>query len=153
MSARALLAAALVAVSGCGGDGANELRILAPVHVPLQLTTFERETGCRPDVRIYDEGEDVRAISRRRNVDVVAADRATLVRLGAAVQRRTPYTVVKLARVELRDGPTVTVPEELASAFDGRATPAASRAFAWAILNAGPNDDCARLWFRHVSAQ
>ena len=43
-----------------------------PAGIAGDVTHFERETNCRVDLRVYDEEEDVEAIARRRDVDVVA---------------------------------------------------------------------------------
>lgn len=151
MSARILLAAAVLLLTACGGDDTRrEVRLLAPVYVPLQAAAFERETGCEVDARIYDEDEDVEAIARRRNADVVAADRATLDGFGRELSHRTRFSSVSLVRVDLDDGPPVTVPQELGAAFDGAQEPAGTRQTAWAVRGAGPNDDCARRWIAYV---
>ena len=75
MSMRALLVAALVAaVAGCGGDAQREVRLLAPVGIvaDAQAARFERQTGCRVDLRVYDPDEDIKAIAGRRDTDVIA---------------------------------------------------------------------------------
>ena len=73
MGKRALVAAALLAVAGCGGgEPQREVRLLAPVGLVGDVAPFERESGCRVDLRVYDEGEDLDAIARRRDVDVIA---------------------------------------------------------------------------------
>jgi hypothetical protein len=147
MSMRTLLAAALLFVlAGCGGDSAAlEVRLLAPVGIAKDVAGFERKTGCRVDHRVYDDGEDVDAIARRRDADVVA--RPTLAG-GVA------HVVETLVRVTLEGGVVVTIPRELASAFDaGNVRSAGRRQLSWTIREEGDNDDCARRWFAHATSQ
>jgi hypothetical protein len=147
MSMRTLLAAALLFVlAGCGGDSAApEVRLLAPVGIAKDVAGFERKTGCRVDLRVYDDGEDVDAIARRRDADVVA--RPTLAG-GVA------HVVETLVRVTLEGGVVVTIPRELASAFDAvNVRSAGRRQLSWTIREEGDNDDCARRWFAHATSQ
>jgi hypothetical protein len=147
MSMRTLLAAALLFVlAGCGGDSAAlEVRLLAPVGIAKDVAGFERMTGCRVDLRVYDDGEDVDAIARRRDADVVA--RPTLAG-GVA------HVVETLVRVTLEGGVVLTIPRELASAFDaGNVRSAGRRQLSWTIREEGDNDDCARRWFAHATSQ
>ncbi len=144
---RTLLAAALLFVlAGCGGDSAAlEVRLLAPVGIAKDVAGFERKTGCRVDLRVYDDGEDVDAIARRRDADVVA--RPTLAG-GVA------HVVETLVRVTLEGGVVVTIPRELASAFDAvNVRSAGRRQLSWTIREEGDNDDCARRWFAHATSQ
>jgi hypothetical protein len=147
MSTRALLAAALLTtLAGCGGDSeTREVRLLAPVGVAKDMGRFEQGTGCRVDLRVYDDGEDIDAIARRRDADVVA--RPTLAGGRADV-------VQTLARVTLEGDVVVTIPRELASAFDGaRVRSAGRRRLSWTIREEGDNDDCASRWVAHATSQ
>ncbi len=111
MGKRALVAAALLALAGCGGSGdRREVKLLAPAGLVGDVAPFERETGCRVDLRVYDEGEDLDAIARRRDVDVIAEPVPPGERADDSVE---------LVRVTLRSGIEITVPKKLASAFHG----------------------------------
>jgi hypothetical protein len=147
MSIRTLLAVAVLTVlAGCGGDSATrEVRLLAPVGIAKDVTDFERKTGCRIDLRVYDDGEDIDAIAQRRDADVVA--RPTLAG-GVA------HVVETLARVTLEGGVVVTIPRDLVSAFDPvDVRSAGRRQISWSIREEGDNDDCARRWIAHATSQ
>jgi hypothetical protein len=147
MAVRLLLAAApLLAVAGCGGnqEPRREVRLLAPAGVVEDVTRFERDTGCRVDLRVYDEEEDVDAIARRRDADVVA---------GPAKAGATPHLSEELVRVTLEGGLEVTVPKRLASAFRGVTRPAGRRSLVWEIREEGENDACARRWLAYATSQ
>lgn len=147
MAARAHLAAALLlALAGCGGDvdARREVRLLAPAGIVEDTTRFERETGCRVDLRIYDDGEDVDAIARRRDADAVA---------GPVPPGRTPDVSVELVRITLEGGLELTIPKALASAFDRPIRPAGRRSIVWTIREAGDNEACARRWLDYATSQ
>ena len=147
MSVRLSLAAALVAsLTGCGGDSpAREVRLLAPVGIADNIEGFEQGTGCRVDLRVYDDGEDVAAIARRRDADVIA---------GPTRGGQVPDVVDELARVTLKGGVVVTIPRRLASAFDWvDIRSAGRREISWRIREEGDNDDCARRWLAYVRSQ
>jgi fermentation-respiration switch protein FrsA (DUF1100 family) len=147
MSIRLSLAAALaVFLSGCGGaSSAREVRLLAPVGIAKSIEGFERDTGCRVELRVYDDGEDVAAIARRRDADVIA---------GPTREGQVPDVVDELARVTLRGGVVVTIPRRLASAFDWiDIRSAGRREISWRIREEGDNDDCARRWIAYVRSQ
>ena len=145
MGKRALATAALLALAGCGGSGdRREVRLLAPAGLVGDVTPFERETGCRVDLRVYDEGEDLNAIARRRDVDAIAepvppGDRAD--------------DSVDLVRVTLPSGIEITVPKTLASAFHGTVRPAGRRTTAWVIREEGDNPGCAGRWLDYATSQ
>ena len=107
MSIRVVLAASLLSVLvGCGGDSAaREVRLLAPVGIAKDVTGFEHETGCRVDLRVYDEGEDIAAIARRRDADAIA---------GPTAPGAVPDVVEELVRVRLEGGVVLTIPRDLA---------------------------------------
>jgi hypothetical protein len=141
-----LAAGLLLAFTGCGGDGESraEVRLLAPVAVAPDVARFERETGCRVDLRVYDEGEDVAAIARRRNADVVARP---------VPPGRTPHLSEPLVRITIAKDLGITIPRRLAAAFDRPARPAGQRALAWSIRPEGENDACARRWLAYATSQ
>ena len=144
---RALLAAALLTVlAGCGGGSeTREVRLLAPIGVAEDVAGFEEETGCRVDLRVYDDGDDIDAIARRRDADVIA--RPTLA--GGVT-----HVVETLTRVTLEGGVVVTIPRELASAFDAvDVRSAGRRQLSWTIREEGDNHDCARRWLAHATSQ
>ena len=146
MATRVLLVAAfLAAVAGCGGDSdaMGELRLLAPADLAEDVGPFERQTGCRVDLRVYDEGEDLAAIARRRDADVIAEP----VSAG-----ETPHDSVELVRVELAAGLEATIPKELASAYRGTVRPAGIRRTRWTIREEGENEDCARRWLSYATS-
>jgi spermidine/putrescine-binding protein len=147
MAIRSVLAAALlVTLAGCGGDSAaqREVRLLAPPGLVEDVAPFERRTGCRVDLRVYDEGEDLAAIARRRDADVVARP----VPPGSAA-----HDSVELVRVELDSGLEITIPKALASAFDGTVSPAGRRRTKWVIRDDGENGDCAERWLDYATSQ
>src|SRR5512132_2366162 len=144
MGKRALVAAALLALAGCGGSGdRREVRLLAPAGLVGDVTPFERETGCRVDLRVY-EGEDLDAIARRRDVDVIA---------GPVPPGERTDDSVELVRVTLPSGIEITVPKKLASAFHGTVRPAGRRTTAWVIREDGDNPDCAERWLDYATSQ
>jgi hypothetical protein len=145
MGKRALVAAALLALAGCGGSGdRREVRLLAPAGLVGDVTPFERETGCRVDLRVYDEGEDLDAIAGRRDVDVIA---------GPVQPGERADDSVELVRVTLPSGIEITVPKKLASAFHGTVRPAGRRTTAWVIREDGDNSDCAERWLDYATSQ
>jgi hypothetical protein len=148
MSARAVLTAALlIALAGCGGEERREVRLLAPVGIVSDedSATFERETNCHVDVRVYDSDEELDAISRRRDTDAIAAP----TRNG-----ETPHVSEALAQLTLKDGVVVTVPARLAPALEPLLIrPAGRRDLTWSIREEGDNDDCARRWIAYATSQ
>ena len=148
MAVRLLLTATLLlVVAGCGGEQVSrpEVRLLAPAGIIEDVSPFERQSGCRVDLRVYDDGEDVAAIARRRDVDVVA---------GPAPSGREPDVSVPLVRITLERGLTITIPRRLASAFAGGAIrPAGRRSIVWTIREQGENDTCARSWVDYATSQ
>lgn len=145
MSARALLAVALLAgAAGCGGgDPEPEVRLLAPAWIDDDVARFERESGCRVDLRTYDERDRLEPIAERRDVDVVAAPSTR----GAGDQTE------EFVRVTLSGGVQVTIPERLASAFRGRKEPAGRRSIVWVLRPEGDNPDCGRRWIDYATSQ
>ena len=148
MSMRTVLVAALLTtVAGCGGDDQREVRLLAPAGIvsDTDASRFERETGCRVDLRVYDADEDVEAIAGRRDTDVVA---------GPTPDGEPPDIAEQLVRATLRDGVVVTVPRRLAVALDPLLIrPAGRRELSWTIREEGDNDDCARRWIAYATSQ
>ena len=138
----------LLALAGCGGDGGgdsrSEVRLLAPAGVAPDTARFERESGCRVDLRVYDEEEDVAAIARRRDADVVA---------GPVPPGGTAHFSEPLVRITIAKNLELTLPKQLASAFDRRARPAGRRSLAWSIRREGENDACARRWLAYATSQ
>jgi hypothetical protein len=139
-----LMAAAAFALTACGGDGAREVRLLAPAGIADDVEAFERRTGCQVDLRIYDEGEDIEAIAERRNADVVAAP---------VPPGETAHDSVELVRIQLERGLEVTIPKELASAFRRPARPAGLLRTRWTIREEGANEDCAERWLDYATSQ
>lgn len=147
MSARALLAAAIAVLTGCGGEEQREVRLLAPAGIVSDADSadFEDETGCRVDLRVYDPGEDLEAIAERRDTDVVAAP---------TPDGETPDISEALVRATLGGGVVVTVPRRLASALEPRLLrPAGRRDLSWTIREDGDHDDCARRWIAYATSQ
>lgn len=149
MSARTLLAAALaLGVTGCGGgEPEREVRVLAPVGIVEDEDSrrFERETGCRVDLRVYDQDEDVEAIADRRDADAIA---------GPTPNGAVPHFAEEMVRATLRGGVVVTVPRELVSALkpvDVR--PAGRREISWFQREEGDNPDCATRWIAQATSQ
>jgi hypothetical protein len=147
MAVRPLLAAVLLLVlSACGGDEPprREVRLLEPADLVEDVSSFERATGCHVDLRVYDEGEDLDAIARRRDVDVVA---------GPAPPGTEPHDSVELVRVTLESGLEITVPKRFARAFGKPTSPAGLRLTHWTIREDGDNPDCARRWVAYATSQ
>ncbi len=147
MSARPLLAAALVALTGCGEEDQREVRLLAPVGIVSNADSarFERETGCRVDLRVYDPDEDLDAIADRRDTDAVA---------GPTPKGATPHISYELVRATLRGDIVVTVPRQLAAALDPLTfSPAGRRDLTWTIREEGGGDECARRWIAYATSQ
>jgi hypothetical protein len=140
----AVLLFAITACGGGGGEAEREVRLLAPAGIVEDATGFERGTGCRVDLRIYDDGEDVDAIARRRDADAVA---------GPVPPGRTPDVSVELVRITLEGGLELTIPKALASAFDRPVRPAGRRSIVWTIREAGDNEACARRWLDYATSQ
>lgn len=144
---RALLAAVLLTVlAGCGGGPeTREVRLLAPVGIAKDVPRFEQETGCRVDLRVYDEGEDIDAIARRRDADAIA---------GRTRAGDVPDIVQELARLTLEGGIVLIIPRGFASKFDwADIRSAGRRQLSWTIREEGDNDDCARRWIAHATSQ
>ena len=142
-----LTAILLLVLAGCGGEQPSrpEVRVLAPAGIVEDVSAFERQSGCRVDLRVYDDAEDVDAIARRRDVDVVA---------GPAPPGREPDVSVPLVRITLERGLTITIPKRLASAFAGAPIrPAGRRSIVWTIREEGDNDACARRWLDYATSQ
>lgn len=143
MSCRALFAVALLAgLAGCGGGSRPEVRLLAPAWIDDDVARFERESGCRVDLRTYDDGDRLEPIAERRDVDVIAAPTR-----GPGDQSEA------FVRVRVSDGVEVTVPERLASGFRGATTPAGRRSIVWKLRPEGDNDECARRWLAYATSQ
>jgi hypothetical protein len=147
MARRLVLAAAVLHVlTACGGgeEPRREIRLLAPAGIVDDVAHFERATGCRVDLRVYDEDEDVDAIARRRDTDVVAAP---------APRNTTPHISQELVQITLARGLEVTIPRRLAHAFDGPVRPAGRRSIVWRIRSDGENDACARRWLAYATSR
>jgi hypothetical protein len=149
MAARLLFAACvlLLVPAACGGDepAARELRLVAPADLVEDVPSFERTTGCRVELRVYDESEeDLAAIVRRREADVVAYP---------TPRGQVPDDSVELVRITLDRGLEITVPKRLARAFHGTARPAGRRQTTWTIRKEGDNPDCARRWVAYATSQ
>lgn len=147
MSARALLAAALVVLTGCGGEDQREVRLLAPAGIVSDADSarFERETDCRVDLRVYDPEEELEEIAERRDTD--AGARPTR-------EGESAHSSEAMARLTLKGGVVVTVPRRLAAALDPVETrPAGRRRLTWTIREEGDNDDCARRWIAYATSQ
>jgi hypothetical protein len=146
MSIRLPLAAVLLALAGCGGSNfpAHEVRLLAPAWALDDLAAFERRTGCRVNLRVYDEDEDLGAIAERRDVDVLAAP----VPPGGDSDRTEEFV-----HATLEGGVRVTIPASLASAFGGSTRPAGRRSIRWLSREEGENPECAARWVDHATSQ
>jgi hypothetical protein len=144
MAVRLLLTAVLLLLlPACGKDRAApaQLRLLAPADLVGDVSGFERATECRVDVRVYDAREDVAAIARRRDVDVIAA------RVSDGTQADES---VRLVRITLEDGLEITIPRRFATAFQRPFRPAGRRLTRWTIRREGENPDCARRWVAYT---
>jgi hypothetical protein len=143
MSIRALLAATLLALLvGCGGEQQSEVSVLAPAWIDEDVQQFEHESGCRVDLRTYDEQEELAPIAERRDADVIAELDLD------PIDQAEPFV-----RVTLSGGVVVTIPERLASAFTGPKAPARPRSISWVIRPEGDNPDCARRWLAYATSQ
>jgi hypothetical protein len=144
MAARLLAAAALLALAGCGSSAAQpHVALLAPAWIDDDVPRFEQQTGCRVDLRVYDEGEDLQAIAERRQTDVVAAP----VPPGQNADQTAAFV-----RVTLDGGVEVTIPQQLASAFHGPRRAAGTRGIVWRPTRRGNGDRrCIGRWLRYVT--
>jgi hypothetical protein len=146
MAARLLCAAALVsALAACGGGNeTKEVKLLAPAGLVGDVTPFERQTGCRVDVRVYDDDEHLDTIARRRDVDVVARP---------VEPGERPDDAVELVRITLEPGLEITIPKKLAAAYDRPTRPAGRRLTRWTTREDGENPACARRWLAYATSQ
>jgi hypothetical protein len=149
MSVRTLVAAALaLGLTACGGeDSERELRLLAPAGIveDEDVRHFERETGCRVEVRVYDMEEDVDAIAERRDTDVIARP---------TPNGTVPHVSEAMVRATLEGGIVVTVPRELASALNPiEVRPAGRRELSWLRREEGDNPSCAARWIAQAISQ
>jgi hypothetical protein len=145
MAVRRLVAAAvLMTLTGCGGSTDRpSVSLVAPVWIDEDIAAFERETGCRVELRVYDEGEDVSAIAKRRDADIVATPAP---RGGDADQSE------EFVRITLEGGVEVTIPKRYASAFDGPSRAAGRKGIVWRTTRRGNGDDrCISRWLRSVT--
>lgn len=145
MAVRLVLAAAAAAVlAGCGGSGPQpEVRLLAPPWIDDDVSRFERESGCRVDLRVYDEDEELAPIASRRDVDVVAEP----------VAPGTGDQTEQFVRMTLSGGVEVTIPTRLSGAYRGTVAPAGRRSIRWTLRPEGDNDACARRWVAYATSQ
>ena len=120
--------------------------LLAPAGIvsDADAARFERETDCRVDLRVYDPDEDLEPIAERRDTDAIAAP---------TENGETPDVTDAMARLTLKDGVVVTVPDRLAAALDPVETQPAGRGETWTIREEGDNDDCARRWIAYATSQ
>ena len=146
MAIRLLAAAALLVVAGCGSTTSSpHVGLLAPAWIDDDIPRFEQETGCRVDLRVYDDREDLAAIAKRRETDVIAAP---------VPRGHDADQVEEFVHVSVGGGVEVTIPKRLASAFDGPQRPAGRRAIIWLPTRRGNGDaHCIRRWLRYVAPQ
>jgi hypothetical protein len=144
MAIRLGAAVALLAVAGCGSTTSEpRVALLAPVWTDADIPRFERQTGCRVDLRVYDAGEDLRAIAKRRETDVVA----TPVPPGQAGDQVEAFVHVTVDGVV-----ELTIPKRLAAAFDGPRRPAGTRGIVWLPTRRGSGDRrCISRWLLYVT--
>lgn len=145
MAARLLAAAALLTVAGCGSSTAQpHVGVLAPAWIDDDIPRFEHQTSCRVDLRTYDEGEDLAAIAKRRETDVIAAP----VRRGQDGDQ-----VEQFVHVTVDGGVELTIPKRLASAFDGPQRPAGRRGIVWLTRDGNGDRRCIGRWVRYATSQ
>jgi len=144
MAVRLLAAAAVLALAGCGSKASEpHVAVLAPAWIDDDVSRFEQQTGCRVDLRVYDEGEDLAAIAKRRETDVVA----TPVPGGQDADQ-----VEEFVHVTLDGGVELTIPKRLAGAFSGQTRPAGSRGIVWTTTHRGGGDRrCISRWVGYVT--
>jgi hypothetical protein len=146
MAIRLLAAAALFALAGCGSNASRpHVGVLAPAWIDDDVPRFEQQTGCRVDLRVYDHGEDLDAIAKRRETDVVAAP---------APPGQDADQTEEFVAVTLKGGVTVTLPRRLASAFAGPRRPAGRKGILWLTTRSGSGDErCIRRWIAYATSQ
>lgn len=144
MAIRLLAAAALLALAGCGSNASQpHVGVLAPAWIDDDVPRFEQQTGCRVDLRVYDEGEDLPAIAKRRETDVIAAP---------VPRGQDGDQVEAFVRVSLDRDVEVTMPKKLAPAFHGPRRPAGSRGIVWLPTRRGSGDRrCIGRWLLYVT--
>jgi hypothetical protein len=146
MAARLLAAVALLTVAGCGSSTKQpHVGLLAPAWIDDNVARFEQQTGCRVDLRTYDQGEDLAAIAKRRETDVIA---------GPVPRGRDADQVEEFVHLTLDGGVEVTIPKKLATAFAGPRRPAGTRAIIWLPTRRGNGDRrCIGSWMRYATSQ
>lgn len=145
MAARLLAAAALLTVAGCGSSTAQpHVGVLAPAWIDDDIPRFEHQTGCRVDLRTYDEGEDLAAIAKRRETDVIAAP---------VPRGQDGDQVEQFVHVTVDGGVELTIPRRLASAFDGPQRPAGRRGIVWLTRDGNGDRRCIGRWVRYATSQ
>lgn len=158
MAAPPLLAAALLILAGCGGSGEvgrddGELRLLVPPGYADERLV-ERETDCTTDIRVYDETEDVVALARRRDVDAIAGSERIIGALRKAdelLPGTSPVDMVEYVEARLEGGVVITLPRDLASAFDTVSTRSVGRrTTVWVVRKDADNRICAEQWIAHA---
>lgn len=145
MAARLLAAAALLTVAGCGSSTAQpHVGVLAPAWIDDDIPRFEHQTGCRVDLRTYDEGEDLAAIAKRRETDVIAAP---------VPRGQDGDQVEQFVHVTVDGGVELTIPKRLASAFEGPQRPAGRRGIVWLTRDGNGDRRCIGRWVRYATSQ
>lgn len=144
MAARLLAAAALLTVAGCGSSTEQpHVGVLAPAWIDDDIPRFEQQTGCRVDLRTYDEGEDLAAIARRRETDVIAAP---------VPRGQDGDQVEQFVHVTVDGGVELTIPKRLAPAFDGPQRPAGRRGIVWLTRDGNGDRRCIGRWVRYATS-
>jgi hypothetical protein len=145
MAARLLAAAALLALAGCGSTASKPVvSVLAPAWIDDDVPRFEQQSGCRVDLRVYDDGENLAAIAERRQTDVLASP----VPPGREGDETETFVHVT------HDGVELTLPARLASAFPGPHRPAGTRAIVWLATHRGKGDRrCINRWVLYAASQ
>jgi hypothetical protein len=148
MAVRLLLAVALLAAAGCGSNTQEpeaHVALLAPAWIDDDIPRFEQQTGCRIDLRVYDDDEDLAAIAKRRETDVVAMP----IGGGHAADQSEQFV-----EVTLDGGAKITVPARLARPFAGPRRPAGRKGIVWRVTREGSGDArCIRRWLAYATSQ
>jgi hypothetical protein len=144
MAVRLLAAAALLGLAGCGSSAEQpHVALLAPAWIDADVPRFEQQTGCRVDLRVYDEGEDLPAIAERRETDLIATP---------VSRDQDADQTEAFVRMTLDGGVEVTIPQRLASAFSGPRRPAGTRGIVWLPTRHGSGDRrCIGRWLLYVT--
>ena len=161
MAIRALVAAALLILAGCGGatEATREVHLLAPAGYVEDGSTDSAWTPSRRSSAGPAAASTSASTTRTKIIAAIARDATQMRRRHRRRRCRSARTRGPTSAERNSRGSRSTkrhrdhVPKRLASAFDGVARPADSRTIAWVIRKDGDNPDCAERWIDYATSQ